>query len=251
MYEAQQAHYFGLPDNLALAAVTSAPAAAAGMSHRIGILKEGADADVVIWDSHPLQLAATPVKIWVDGILQIPVPTKTDQETRIEVGKGKEGDEWREVPEVPKWDKERKETILWEGLPPLQGKKKDGRVVFSNVKHLLKKGMDGGIEEVLSDGRDNEIGVVVVDNGRIECVGTSCLSSTGASNVVDLHGGSISPGLMSFGSPLGLEEIAAEPSTGDGEPYNAFLANIPNILDDSGGVLRAMDALMFHTRNAL
>jgi hypothetical protein len=251
MYEAQQAHYFGLPDNLALAAVTSVPAIAAGISHRIGILKEGADADVVIWDSHPLQLAATPVKIWIDGILQIPVPSKTDEETNIEVGKGKEGDEWQEVPDVPRWDKERRDTVLWEGLPPLQGKMKDGRIIFNNVNHLMKKEMDGSIVEVLSNDGSAGIGVVVVDNGRIECVGASCLSATGTPNMVDLHGGSISPGLMSFGSPLGLEEIAAEPSTNDGEPYNAFIANIPNILDDSGGVLRAMDALMFHTRNAL
>jgi len=251
MYEVQQAHYFGLPANLALAAVTSTPATAAGLSHRIGILKEGADADVVIWDSHPLQLAATPVKTWIDGILQIPIPSKTDEETRIEVGKGKEGDEWREVPDVPKWDKERKNTVLWEGLPPLEGKIKNGRIVFSNVKHLLKKGMANSIEEVSADNGGSEIGVVVVDNGKIECVGASCLTTTDGSNLVDLHGGSISPGLMSFGSPMGVEEIAAEPSTSDGEAYNAFITNIPNILDDSGGVLRAMDALMFNTRNAM
>lgn len=251
MHEAQQAHYFGLPANLAIAAVTSTPAIVAGLSHRIGILQEGADADVVIWDSHPLQLAATPVKVWIDGILQVPVPSKTDEETRIEVGKGKEGAEWREVPEVPKWDRERKQTILWEGLPPLQGRIKDGKVVFSNVKHLLKKGMGGDIEDALSDDGDSEIGVVVVDNGRIKCVGASCLSIAGTSNIVDLRGGTISPGLMSFGSPLGLEEIAAEPSTRDGEQFNAFTANIPDILNDSGGILRAMDALMFQTRNAL
>lgn len=69
--------------------------------------------------------------------------------------------------------------------------------------------------------------------------------------MVDLHGGSISPGLMSYGSPLGLEEIAGEASTGDGRPYNAFAANVPNILDDPGAIMRAMDALMFGTRNAL
>jgi Amidohydrolase family len=251
MHEAQQAHYFGLPDNLALSAVTSTPAIAAGLSHRIGMLKEGADADVVIWDSHPLQLAATPVKTWIDGILQIPVPSKTDDETSIEIGKGKDGDQWREVPDVPKWDKERKDTVLWEGLPPLQGKMKNGRIVFNNVKYVLRKGVNGSVEEVLSDNGGNEIGVVVVDNGRIACVGASCLSAAGDTSIVDLRGGSISPGLMTFGSPLGLEEITAEPSTGDGEPYNAFVSNIPNILDDSGGILRAVDALMFHTRNAL
>jgi hypothetical protein len=57
--------------------------------------------------------------------------------------------------------------------------------------------------------------------------------------------------LTSYGSPLGLEEIADEPSTTDGGLYDAFVSNIPRILDDSGGILRAMDALMFGTRNAL
>lgn len=50
LYEAQQAFYYGLPADLSLASVTSAPAAAAGLDHRIGTLRAGADADVVLWD---------------------------------------------------------------------------------------------------------------------------------------------------------------------------------------------------------
>ena len=41
-YEAQQAHYFGFPHNLALASVTSTPAKVMGMDHRVGYVKEGA-----------------------------------------------------------------------------------------------------------------------------------------------------------------------------------------------------------------
>jgi imidazolonepropionase-like amidohydrolase len=41
VYEAQQAHYYGLPDNLALAAVTSTPATVMGQDHRIGFIKLG------------------------------------------------------------------------------------------------------------------------------------------------------------------------------------------------------------------
>lgn len=249
IYEAQQAHHFSLPANLALASVTSTPAAIAGLSHRIGILKEGADADVVMWDSHPLQLGATPVKVWIDGVPQIPVRSKTGKEKKVEVGKGKENDEWRQVPDVPNWDKERKEAIQWDGLPPLRGRANGGKVVFTNVKRVWKKAVNGSIEQIYSALAD--LGAVVVENGKIACTGVSCLSSADASDTIDLHGGSISPGLMSYGSPLGLEEIAGETSTGDGEPHDAFKTNIPNILDDSGGVLRAMDALMFGTRNAL
>ena len=42
VYEAQQAHYFGFPHNLALASVTSTPAKVIGMDHRVGYVKEGA-----------------------------------------------------------------------------------------------------------------------------------------------------------------------------------------------------------------
>lgn len=42
VYEAQQAHYYGLAHNLALAAVTSTPATVIGLDHRIGFLKAGA-----------------------------------------------------------------------------------------------------------------------------------------------------------------------------------------------------------------
>lgn len=41
VYEAQQAHYYGLPDDLALAAVTSTPAMVMGQDHRIGFIKPG------------------------------------------------------------------------------------------------------------------------------------------------------------------------------------------------------------------
>ncbi len=41
LHEAQQAHYYGLSDNLALAAVTSTPATVMGEDHRIGFIKLG------------------------------------------------------------------------------------------------------------------------------------------------------------------------------------------------------------------
>jgi imidazolonepropionase-like amidohydrolase len=41
IYEAQQAYYYGLPENLAIASVTSSPSEAMGMGHRIGYIKEG------------------------------------------------------------------------------------------------------------------------------------------------------------------------------------------------------------------
>ena len=86
----------GLPPHLALSSVTTVPATAAGMSHRIGILREGVDADVVLWDSHPLRLGATPRQVWIDGVIQLGADEKG-----VVVGKGKNGSEWQDVPAVP------------------------------------------------------------------------------------------------------------------------------------------------------
>lgn len=202
-----------------------------------------------MWDSHPLQLGATPTRVWIDGILQIPVPRNSDSPVRV--GKGKEGDEWRRAPKVPNWDEERKRTILWDGLPPLQGIKKESQVVFTNVGKVWKRMGDGEIMNALEDEYREDGVTVVVDRGKITCLGESCVATSKEATKVDLKGGSISPGLMTFGSLLGTEEIASERSTGDGEQYDAMLEDVPEILNDIGAVSRTMDALMFRTRNAL
>jgi imidazolonepropionase-like amidohydrolase len=41
LFEAQQAYFYGLPAEKAIASVTSTPAKVAGMDHRIGFLKKG------------------------------------------------------------------------------------------------------------------------------------------------------------------------------------------------------------------
>lgn len=41
LHEAQQAHYYGLPSNIALRSVISTPADVMGYDHRIGYIREG------------------------------------------------------------------------------------------------------------------------------------------------------------------------------------------------------------------
>lgn len=57
--EAAKAYKNGLPYHVALAGVTSASAELLGLGERIGKVKAGFDADVVLWDSDPLALGAT------------------------------------------------------------------------------------------------------------------------------------------------------------------------------------------------
>ena len=106
------------------------------MEHRLGFLRKGVDADVVLWDVHPLQLGAKPRQVWIDGIPQL-VMTHSHNED----------DERQEPPSVPNWDRERKAAIAWEGLPPLGPRRiKKGRVVLKNVREVWVR-EEHGIKE--------------------------------------------------------------------------------------------------------
>ncbi|KAF5390646.1 hypothetical protein D9757_002646 [Collybiopsis confluens] len=255
--EARKAYHFGLPENLAIASVTSAPADALGMGYRIGYLKEGYDADVVMWDSHPLRLGATPTHVWIDGMKQIPLTKNSGRSTYGTSGVASRHDNSNSDPSVlsapgqPSYKRERQDTLDWDGLPPLKGIIQAERVVFRNVKEIWTRKRDQIVESFVAEG--NEFGVAIVEKGKITCSGAEeeCLLGGDERRVdIDLRGGSIVPGLMTFGSALGVEEIESESSTTDGRLFNALAADVPSIFKDVGGMVRAFDALMFETRHA-
>ncbi|KAF8217750.1 carbohydrate esterase family 9 protein [Mycena galopus ATCC 62051] len=242
IYEAQQAHYFGLPANLALASVTTTPARIMGQDHRIGRIIEGFDADVVVWDSHPLALGATPKQVFIDGIAQFENPHAS-----------RKPESAQHVPVTPDFDKETADAIKYEGLPPLEPPRaKSDVVVFWNVGSIfLKNAVTRRISEVFTSASGE--GVVVFENGRIACRGSldacpGALSHSGAL-YLDLEGGSIFPGLVSYGSTLGLTHIPGEASTNDGPVFDPLGMKIPEIID--GTVIKAADGLLFATRDAL
>ncbi|CCM03596.1 uncharacterized protein FIBRA_05734 [Fibroporia radiculosa] len=242
LYEAQQAYVYGLPENLAIAAVTSTSAEIMGMGHRVGYIKEGWDADLVIWDSHPLALGATPKQVFIDGIPQLENP--------YVIGKPSS---FQQKPRVPNFDKEAADAIKYEGLPPLEPKKADSDVVlFTNVKNVFRR--EGGEVREASIGQD-EHGVVVVENGSITCSGkyAACITPSllADAQVIDTRGGSVAPGLATFGAPLGLEEIAGESSTKDGNVYDPLLQTVPSVVGGNGALIRAADGLQFGGRDSV
>jgi len=243
LYEAQQAYYYGFPENLAIASVTSSSAEVMGMGHRIGYIKEGWDADLVIWDSHPLALGATPSQVFIDGIPQL--------ESAHVVHKPKT---FQDTPKVPNFDKEAAEAVKYEGLPPIAPQKPTaGTIVFTNVKSVYSR-TSNTVEVMFSASGQPEFGVAVVRNGTLVCSGThaDCLAALDKSDLthVDLDGGSISPGLVSFGSPLGLHHIEAEDSTNDGDVFDPLLTSVPKILGGDTAIVRAVDGLLFGSRDA-
>ncbi|KAJ3975274.1 hypothetical protein EV361DRAFT_524556 [Lentinula raphanica] len=244
MHEAQQAHYYGLPDNLALSSVTSTPAQVMGQGHRIGFIRIGYDADVVLWDSHPLAIGATPKQVFIDGIAQLQNPTVISKPEALQ-----------HAPMTPDFEEETEAALKYDGLPPLEPRESiSSAVVFHNFSSLFLYNEDHVEQVFAAETYEGPPQIAVMQNGRLSCVGSSEACSMNLdmnTRTIDLRGGSIAPGLLTYGSRLGLVHIAGEASTQDGEGPNDLKDETPSTLLDDGVVIRVLDGLQFTTRDAL
>jgi imidazolonepropionase-like amidohydrolase len=58
----------GLSEKAALESITINAARIAGIGDRVGSLKAGKDADIVLYDGHPLDFRTHVVRVWIDGV---------------------------------------------------------------------------------------------------------------------------------------------------------------------------------------
>jgi imidazolonepropionase-like amidohydrolase len=196
IYEAAQAHHYGLNFSLSMASVTTTPAKSIGLDHRMGYIRPGYDADIVVWDSFPLALGATPKQTYIDGIPQIINPHVTQKP-----------DEAQKITKSGDYEEETAEALATRGDPDLRPKKQVEAVIFQDVAALY---LGNEVRALESGDR------VVVKGGKMVCVGDCVVEEDVDYEVIDLKGGSFTPGLISVGSELGMREIQQEPSTRDG-----------------------------------
>ena len=143
-------------------------------------------------------------------------------------------------------------------MPPLEPEEavKD-IVVFTNVKSVYSRATNNTVEESFLAQRVDTYGVAIVEKGLLKCFGSSLTCDSEAFlqspsvSVVDLEGGSLSPSLTTYGSPLGLEEMNQEPSTNDGYVPDPLLRSVPKVVGGDGALIRAVDGLQFGGRDAL
>ena len=162
------------------------------------------------------------------------------------------------MPKTPNWDKEAEESVAvrWDGLPPLTGKHgaTEGKTIkIIGVKSYWRYGAGGHVEPLFDD-KEGKGRSVLFQDGRMVCVsgvGRRC-GEGDVDEFIDLKGGSLAPGLTSYGSPLGLVEIGLEPSTNDGVVLDPLVdGNLPSILGEDTAIVRAVDGLLFQGRNTL
>ena len=198
VYEAAKMYRYGLPYHAALAAVTTAPAQTLGLGDIVGKLKAGFDADIVVWDSDPLSVGATPVQVWIDGYPQFKDPIELKKPAPKPI-----------VPDLSLSKTNRVPSIVED-------------VVFTNISRVFLSS-----EESVS--KDGSAINVAVKGGKITCIGTCANEIQAASSdgkVVHLSNGYLTESFTAFGSTLGLNEIDAETTTDNGpnvEPFSRAL----------------------------
>ena len=195
IFEAAKGYKFGLPYHAALAGVTSEPADLLGLGKRLGKIKPGYDADVVVWDSDPLSVGATPVQVWIDGTSQWEEPVELNKPVTAPL-----------VPDLA-LNKTNEETAQL----------KD--VLFTGVSSVLLSDHD---EVASADATFN----VAVSGGKLTCIG-ACeaelrTATTAGTKVIHLNNGYLTDSFTAFGATIGLNEIDAESSTDDGDNSDVF-----------------------------
>ncbi|KAH8680468.1 hypothetical protein BGZ61DRAFT_359170 [Ilyonectria robusta] len=215
-YQAGVAHAFCLPEEKSLQAITSVPAKALDLDNRIGYVRAGYDADIVIWDSHPLAIGATPLQVFIDGNPQL-----ESSDVKLSMGLTFQ-DPLPDDTHIPV-------------APPMRSEPAAAdRISFCARAHRANSSyVITGITRSFLDGhpamRHVTVGIqsnnmtLVIENGRITCLsgGDDCdqrLIQQDQEQVTTLHlrSGHVLPGLTAVTASLGLTEITLNFDSGNG-----------------------------------
>lgn len=196
------AHSFGLPEVEALQSVTSVPAKSLEQDHRIGYAKAGFDADLVVWDSHPLSVGATPLQVFVDGKTTLDKKTVEESMSKVNIKDVRPILQSRIRPLMDDSSKSATFVAVTQGAG----------FVVTGIKKSYLGDYNAGLES------ESHNMTMIIKSGKVACFDTfeNCASRSENLPTIHLSNGHALPGLTAISESLGLEEIASEKSTSDG-----------------------------------
>jgi hypothetical protein len=161
---------------------------------------------------------------------------------------------FQRLPRTPNFTAQAKDAVKYDGLPPLKPRRAR-RVLFLNVKNVWEKDISEQkiVRRAVENLSSGQYYSVLVADGKLECISPNCEGAlvAGEYETIDLNGGSLNPGLLTYGSQAGLEEIRAEKSTNDGNVLQPLSDKLPSVLGGDSSVIRAVDGLSFGGRDLL
>jgi imidazolonepropionase-like amidohydrolase len=247
MSQAAIGHSFGMKGDAALRALTSVPARSIDVDDRVGYVREGYDADLVVWDAHPLSTGATPREVWIDGVeivkaIKAKMPTGSGESAATTYMADK--DELspdklaaQPLPREPEMRAKPSAAVRTQACSVAQRK---SSFVVSGIRASF---LDQESSPLAVTHQTNGNLTLVISEGTVACLDSAseCEESiTGLGDDVfhiSLRNGHLSPGLTAVTSKLGMQEIDLEIGTGDG-PQNplADFTNPANIVYAKYGV---------------
>jgi imidazolonepropionase-like amidohydrolase len=199
---AKSMHWGGLTEDEAFAFVTINPAKQLRIDARVGSLEAGKDADVVIWNKHPLSTYAIVDRVYIDGQ---PYYDRTGEERRMtDAGR------------------EKGTLTAAEGRPQIPGpqnaqtpqRSSSPEETFGSVapsSRTQASPSSGPITAITNarifpiSGPAIERGTLVIRGNRIEALGANVAVPAGA-QVIDAKGGELYPGFIDAHTSVGLNE---------------------------------------------
>jgi imidazolonepropionase-like amidohydrolase len=225
---AKSIHWGGLSEDEAFALVTINPAKQLRIDNRVGSLEVGKDADVVIWNHHPLSTYAIADRVWIDGTSYY---DRLAEERRItDLRKEKTTLAAAEGQRAPTANPQTTSPQPRTGqanqsgvgsrqsgvdLPGLGGvddsRTADSRLPTPDSRQGPPQASSGGLIAI-TNAKINPItsavierGTIVIRGQRIEAVGANVATPAGA-EVIDAKGAEVYPGFIDARTVMGLSE---------------------------------------------
>ncbi len=204
---AKSMHWGGLTEDEVFAFVTINPAKQLKIDNRVGSLEVGKDADVVIWNKHPLSTYAIVDRVYIDG--QQYYDRLAEERRLTDAGKEKNtltSAEGRTAPSTapqtpqPRTGEERREGGA--SAPPADVPGLGG-VQLAPATGPVTAITNARIYPISS--APIERGTIIIRGNRIEAVGANLAVPAGA-QVIDAKGGEVYPGFIDARTTIGLNE---------------------------------------------
>ena len=226
-----------LSDDEALALVTVNPARQLRVADRVGSIEPGKDADLVIWNRHPLSNYAVADRVYIDGALYY---DRSTEDARVaELARKKAALVQAEKDAAAKEKKDDKKPEALEAPPTTtatSGTHGTNGTNGGELKHLetaksVKSAENLAPLVAITNARIHPItavsierGTIVLKAGRIEALGATVAVPSGAL-VIDAAGADVYPGFIDPSTALGLDEPGPRgfADTAESVEYNPHL----------------------------
>ena len=184
--------YGGLTDEEAFATITINPAKQLRIDNRVGSLEVGKDADVVIWNHHPLSTTAIVERAYIDGIVYYDRVKDLERVAAIE--KEKNGGASASAPASAAGAASARQAQSYQVEPINVRTNATGATwAITNARIVTVSGA------VIARG------TIVIKGNRIEAVGVNAAVPAGA-KVVDAAGANVFPGFIDAATDVGVNE---------------------------------------------